>query len=134
MKQKKLTLDRAWEMCVEMWDWIAGMIKREPELENSIDFLKIVYIALNFPDMVGELHNNCPFCQYGLESMTFEKTCCDSCPGRLVSKRFACMDSSYQYDKFPKKFHKKLLSLYARYLKQKQGCSKQKNRKNKKLN
>lgn len=103
----KYTLDETWELCLQMWKWIAGQIKANP--------------ALDVADLKGEWtkeHNfvdidcNCFFCQYDTgKNEEWEEDECLQCPGRLVDPEFNCTNSEYHYFRLPIEFSEQLLEL-----------------------
>ncbi len=89
---KKMTLSKTWTECLRMWKWVSVQ-------KGSVRNLKRKWMRENgYKGIVA----NCFFCHYST---------CSSCPGKLVDRSFSCCHEKYAYDKHPKKFYKKLLSL-----------------------
>lgn len=108
---KKLSLDRAWELCIAQWD--EGVM---PNLgKDSVEDLKIYWLERrgykNFPE------ENCFFCEYARREATKAGKCwiCAFCPGVLISPRFGCDAKTYQWERHPRAFHRKIHELYKQY-------------------
>lgn len=102
-----MTLNKTWQLCLKMWKWIIEEIKRDKT--QSIEGLKEKWLIKN---KYENIFCDCFFCNYAYQQPL--KDCedmCDFCPGRLVSKRFNCFDSSYNHETKPLKFYKKLIQL-----------------------
>jgi len=103
MMQKKLTLGQTWKQCLAMWKWIAEQKKQGRELDG--EGLKAIWME-KYPRF-GEIENNCFFCEYD----TKRSGDCSNCPGKLVSKRFDCINITYDYYDKPIQFYRKLVEL-----------------------
>lgn len=113
MKNKKITLKQAWTQCLKMWKWIAE--NYVDNKTNNTDKLKTIWIKEN--KIRYSLQHHCFFCQYDKEQKG--ESYCDTCPGKLVSRRFQCeVYSSYNWQSKPKQFHKKLLELHEKFIKE----------------
>jgi hypothetical protein len=112
----KLSLDKTWKRCLEMWEWIVDEDKYYP---YSIESLKDNWIKKHYPN--DHLRNDCYFCDY---KNAFENDCV-GCPGKLVDSEFDCMSGDYSYDCNPKEFLKKLKKLNKKRLSAKPTPSRQ---------
>ena len=98
-----LTLDMAWDLCLEQWDWIKAEIEAGSKL--SAITLKRQWCEENgFED----IDYNCFFCEYDNQ---FRPGGCVNCPGRLVDSKFFCGNEEYSYINRHFKFHAKLVEL-----------------------
>ena len=85
---KKITLDKAWELTIEMWEDLAAKFDYvSAELpyvsyDDEKDWLK-----KNHPEYVNIL-GSCFFCEYARQ----HDSTCNSCPGKLVNDNFDCTD------------------------------------------
>ena len=102
-KKKQLTLDEAWDLCLEQWDWIKAQKKAGSKL--STKKLKDQWCEENGH---GDVEKNCFFCEY---NSLFDCSSCDNCPGRLVDSKFYCDNEEYSYINRHFKFHAKLVEL-----------------------
>lgn len=102
-----MDLNTTWEKTLEMWKWIAeqytpgrnvGRMKRAWMSEHCLEY--------------SNIGSNCLFCIYSVH----RGEGCGHCPGRLVSKRFNCINRSYHYWGKPRKFYEKLCELNAKRL------------------
>ena len=104
MKQKKLTLDEAWDHCLRMWQWIAEQI------ENGSDVC-VATLKHNWIDDHGmqdwDIFASCFFCQYDTEN----KGECQKCPAFMVDSEFDCMKGEYRYCGKPIAFYNKIVEL-----------------------
>lgn len=106
--QEKLTLNQTWKYCLAMWKWIAK--KAEQDSELNVDDLKSEWLKKH--PRFGKVYNDCFFCEYLEQHPTTDDESCPTCPGRLVSKRFNCMDNvTYNFSYKPIKFYQKLVEL-----------------------
>lgn len=105
---KRLTLEEAWEYCLEMWKWIAEVVAQRQEEDKgwSVEGLKVRWLE-NHPQFVSGVDEDCFFCEYAKQN----EYCGLSCPGKLVSKEFSCMELAYYYYSEPIKFYQELLEL-----------------------
>jgi len=108
MKKPWLSLDKTWEKCLEMWQWIAEVKLGNPK-SDYVSQLKETWIHENFGRKFVE--SNCFFCEYSGQHQKPETEGCDDCPGSLVNKMFNCTNESYDYHEKPIKFYNKLLEL-----------------------
>ena len=98
-----LTLDMAWDLCLEQWDWIKAQIEAGSKL--SAITLKCQWCRENgFED----IDYNCFFCEYDNQ---FRPGGCVNCPGRLVDPEFNCHKGKYHYEYKPLAFHAELVRL-----------------------
>lgn len=122
--EKRLTLNQTWALCLRQWKWV---IKKLAQMDNMTPD-ELVLIIDNLKEQWLDEHGfnkntlacNCFFCEYSRQN----RSMCESCPGRLVSRRFYCECKTYDYQRRPGKFYKKLLTLNAKRLvaKQKKGA------------
>ena len=116
----ELLLNKTWEECLKMWAWIS----RKSLKEEDADLLKYEYIkSIGINPNTITLWHNCFFCEYAVLRRPTKKEYtdnkawyiygngCRNCPGKLVDPDFDCRNSEYRYDKFPRKFYKKLKKL-----------------------
>ena len=98
-----LTLDMAWDLCLEQWDWIKAQIEAGSKL--SVEGLKGQWCKENgFDGVLGY----CFFCEYDKQ---FWGRDCVNCPGRLVDPKFYCCKGKYHYEYQPLEFHAELVRL-----------------------
>ena len=98
----KLTLDRAWELCLEQWAWITEQV--EAGSEKDIFIFKREWCAEHgFKNVRG----NCFFCEYDKQNSDD----CSSCPGRLIDPDFHCGSPKYDFHYKPLAFNKKIIKL-----------------------
>ena len=98
-----LTLDMAFDLCLEQWDWIKAQIEACSKL--SVERLKSQWCKENgFDGAPGY----CFFCEYDKQ---FRGRDCDKCPGCLVDPKFNCEQSEYHYYYKPLAFHAELVRL-----------------------
>jgi len=103
-KKKQLTLDEAWDLCLEQWDWIKAEIEAGSLL--SVEGLKGQWCRENgFDGVLGY----CFFCEYAVQQ--FRGRDCDKCPGCLVDPEFSCCNDEYDYEYKPLAFHAELVRL-----------------------
>ena len=103
-KKKQLTLDEAWDLCLEQWDWIKAQKKAGSKL--STKKLKDQWCKENWYE--GVIGSSCFFCEY---NSLFVCSFCKNCPGRLVDPEFHCNNKEYHYEHKPLAFHAELVRL-----------------------
>jgi len=107
---KKLTLSEAWNRCLAMWKWIDKQIVKGTDLKT--EKLKRKWLKTQQKKYkLDNLRMNCFFCEYGKQHKEWYQHDCESCPGRLINRKFHCSNASYHYYDRPRKFYKKLLEL-----------------------
>lgn len=99
---KKLTLAKTWSECLKMWKWVAAQSNKT---RKDVGALKRKWLKVHSSMCPSA---NCFFCEYVEQGGS---TDCKGCPGKLVSKRFSCMNKTYDYERRPKAFYKKLVEL-----------------------
>ena len=99
-----LTLDMAWDLCLEQWDWIKAEIEAGSKL--SVIALKEQWCKENGYEGV---RSNCFFCEYVVQQFRCGR--CVNCPGRLVDPEFHCCRSEYHFENKPLEFHAELVRL-----------------------
>lgn len=99
----KYTLDETWELCLQLWEWIAERIKVNPDLD--VIGLKSEWLVEH--DFDG-IQDNCFFCHYTVREGEGH---CFRCPGIFVDRDFYCNAYEYDYEDRPIKFYEKLLEL-----------------------
>ena len=104
---KKLTLNKAWELCMSQWRWIVKMIRAGDD--RYVGELKIAWLEKHKYEN-DEIDGNCFFCHYNRQGGVDDEGCV-SCPGVIVDKAFSCDDDDYDYLYEPIKFYNKLRSL-----------------------
>jgi hypothetical protein len=111
---KKLTLNKAWELCLEMWKDIAKTAG-EAKIFDVEEF-KLQWMEEHFIDYrPHDINHQCFFCQYDKDGN------CENCPGVLIEPCFDCMTTDYNYEYKPIKFYKKLQQLNRKRLKAKEN-------------
>lgn len=108
---KKLSLDKTWSECLEMWKWIAGKIKENPV--SNIEALKKEWLEKNGYDYYG-VCCGCFFCAYDERHEDRGDVDCCYCPAILVNpalKSYFCEQEEPSYDNDPIGFYKKLVAL-----------------------
>jgi len=103
---KRLTLNRAWTLCLKQWKWIIKQL--DAGRTESIDKLKAEWMEQNGYGY-DEICANCFFCEYANQQGGIYN--CECCPGTLVNKKFYCRNKTYNFREKPIKFYKKLLEL-----------------------
>jgi len=93
-----------------MWKWIAEQRRRDGSL--PVNLLRLEWMEEHF--LNGYILSDCFFCHYAAQFGGL----CDHCPGKLVSKRFDCGITSYNYNNKPIKFYKKIVELNEKRKKQ----------------
>lgn len=105
---KNLDLDQTWELCLEMWKWIAEVW----DDGRNIEWFKEEWMEENgFGRDVGA---DCFFCNFIDQlGMDFEEIDhgCVYCPGRLIDDSFSCSNPKYDYEDNPVKFYQELVRL-----------------------
>ena len=102
----KLTLDRAWELCLQHRAWITEQI--EAGSEKCILTLKEEWCAEHgFKNVKA----GCFFCEYAEQNRSDGEDDCVNCPGRLIDPSFHCGRPEYDYEDEPIKFNAKLIEL-----------------------
>ena len=104
-KKKQLTLDEAWDLCLEQWDWVKAQIEAWSKL--SVGTLKCQWCKENGYEGVRSI---CFFCEYDKQCRG-ERPCCDFCPGVLVDSKFSCGNNEYDYEYKHLAFHAELVRL-----------------------
>lgn len=140
MKEKKLTIEQAWTLCLKMWKWIAENYKND-KIESTTQ-LKKRWLKENktLPEMkdvdINYLSFSCFFCQYNVEQRASKikvnyddaNMDCSKCPAKLVSKRFCCERyEAYNWMCKPKQFYKRIKELHEKFLKIQISAEKGKN-------
>ena len=101
-----LTLDMAWDLCLEQWDWIKAQIEAGSKL--SVGTLKEQWCKENGYEDVRSV---CFFCVYATHQLSRIDSFCVNCPGRLVDPEFSCCHSEYHFENKPLEFHAELVRL-----------------------
>ena len=101
-----LTLDMAWDLCLEQWDWIKA--EKEAGSKLSASTLKMQWCKENG---FGGVHGYCFFCEYAAQQFLVGGSFCYNCPGRLVDPEFHCNNKEYHYEYQPLEFHAELVEL-----------------------
>lgn len=108
---KKLTLDESWELCLEMWKWIADNYVKGG---FGVGRLKTRWLVDHGFER-SDIHLDCFFCEY-MDQNRNKPTGnpsynCDHCPAVLVERSFQCTKCEYHYICKPVKFYQKLVEL-----------------------
>lgn len=104
---RKLSLDRAWKLCLEQWKWIIG----ELDKGSNIDELKDEWLqrrSYKYRPACG-----CFFCQYDYQEEGYSLFC-DSCPGRLANNKLRkswCEARGSNWYCNPRAFYRKIVAL-----------------------
>ena len=104
--KRKLTLDNAWKLCLRQWDWVADKIKKGDI--RDVGDLKEEFLEENG---FSDIDHNCFFCEYDEQN----NGRCNSCPARLVDKRFHCRNKTYDFIIKPLKLRAKIHQLCQKY-------------------
>ncbi len=105
---RKLSLDRAWKLCLEQWEWIIGELDKGSE--KDISALKTQW--LNQRRYKDRPYGDCFFCEHHRQNPETTHTgFCKNCPAFIVSKGFYCMNKSYSYHDNPRAFYRKIKAL-----------------------
>lgn len=104
---KRLTLNETWVLCLRMWKWIAGQ-KRKGNIK-CVPILKEQWLKEHGFGR-KKIRADCFFCEYAFQHREAFDTC-KSCPGQIINPRFACGNTTYDYQLKPIAFYKKLVSL-----------------------
>ena len=99
-----LTIDMAWDLCLEQWAWIKAQIEAWSKL--SVGTLKCQWCKENGYEAIW---GYCFFCEYA--NQQFRGGGCNNCPGRLVDPEFNCCNDEYHYEYNPLAFHAELVRL-----------------------
>lgn len=120
---KQLNLDETWQLCLKMWKWI---IKEFPKLPDPFHEKDIIETINDLKDewcvkngFEGKVDNSCFFCEYGCQHAP---NVCGHCPAVKIDPEFDCMNTYYDYSKYPVAFYKKLKQLNKIRLKKKKGA------------
>ena len=98
-----LTLDMAWDLCLEQWDRVKA--QKEAGSKLSVGTLKSRWCRENgFDGAPGY----CFFCEYDKQLRGRE---CNKCPGCLVDPKFDCNNKEYHFREKPLDFHAELVRL-----------------------
>ncbi len=114
----KLTLNKAWELCVDgQWKWIARQVRAciKEGIPYYIGNLKRQWCEKNGYSV--EL--NCFFCEYKLQHPSERKENCPTCPAKKIDKTFYCMNTKYDFADEPLKFYAEIRKLNRKWLKAK---------------
>lgn len=114
MKTKKLSLNETWKLCLQMWKWIAG--QRKKGNKDCVGALKFQWLKEHDFDYWG-INCRCFFCEYANQP---GRRGCKNCPAVLVSPRFGCENTTYDYWDNPIAFYNKLVSLNKKRQKKKE--------------
>lgn len=101
-------LDRTWKNCLRMWKWISE------NWRPGNDIIDMKQDWLEKHRFTKPLEWDCFFCQWAVshgQAFADMYQVCPHCPGRMVDSLFKCSHRSYRFDRNPKKFYAKLLSL-----------------------
>ena len=103
-----LTLDMAFDLCLEQWDWVKAEI--EAGSRPFVCKLKKQWCKENGYEDVRSV---CFFCEYAVHQHSrIAPRRCVNCPGRLVDPEFhCCIQDEYHYYDNPLAFHAELVRL-----------------------
>ena len=102
-----LTLDMAWDLCLEQWAWIKAQIEAGSNL--SVNALKDQWCKGNGYEGVRCV---CFFCEYVVHQHSrIAPRRCGNCPGKLVDPEFHCNNKEYHHCYKPLEFHAELVRL-----------------------
>ncbi|KKN01488.1 hypothetical protein LCGC14_1127170 [marine sediment metagenome] len=103
----KLTLNQAWKLCLEQWKWIDKQLDKD-SLAGIVSLKRQWCRVKEFKDVTAD----CFFCEYNNQKGSAEdRDNCKNCPGRLINRKFYCDNGTYDYNRHPRKFYKKILGL-----------------------
>lgn len=97
-----MTLDETWELCLQMWKWIA----EEWKPGKSVHRLKAEWLERH-GHTISLTADDCFFCQYAQA----HKGCYKSCPGELIENGWGCTTVEHNYETRPKEFYVELVRL-----------------------
>ena len=99
--KNKLTLDKAWELCLAQWKWVAEQIRAGTNLD--VQELKKRWCKKHaFANAIAE---DCFFCEYKYQREILSGNPCRLCPAKRVGKAFNCHDDYYHYYVYPLRFY-----------------------------
>ena len=99
-----LTLDMAFDLCLEQWDWVKAEIEA-----GSRPFVCKLKGQWRKENGFEDIYYNCFFCEYAVQQ--FRGGGCENCPGYLVDPEFYCGENEYHYEYKPLAFHAELVRL-----------------------
>lgn len=102
IRDKEYSLNDIWRLCLKMWKDIHTTNKLIPDIKRK--WME----AHGFSD---DVRADCFFCEWNDQNEEYDTDKCSACPGKLVSKRFSCVNDSYHYRWEPRKFYRKILWL-----------------------
>jgi len=106
---RELSLEEAWEKCLEMWKWISEVIAKSP-IRLVVIEMKHIWLLEHDPEM-DNMASGCYFCEFRLQNSTNGYSC-DGCPAKLIDPEFHCMAVlEYNHEHEPVKFYQKLVEL-----------------------
>ena len=95
-----MTIDRVWELCIAMWDWVIERIVAGDK--RPVDELKSVWCEEHGYELLSE----CFFCD---ADGSGSEGNCSKCPAMVVDPTFCCWGvTPYNYAIHPLKFTAKL--------------------------
>jgi len=103
---KRLTLDKAWELCLKQWRWIIKQRKKHPT--KNINVLKKIWLEKH---KFNSVVTGCFFCEYCVIHEDRSNNSCPTCPAVKIDKTFYCQNPNYDFYSKPEEFYKKLLEL-----------------------
>ena len=107
----KLTLNKAWELCMEQWEgWIIEQLKINDTLDIE-DLKKNWCVENGYP----KIRHYCFFCEYDRQRAGWLDTLCLECPGRKIDENFHCENrDDYNWQETPFAFYAELKRLNRR--------------------
>lgn len=125
--KEKLSLDKAWELCLDMWKWIGEQIKgnidyeaiirSEREAGTLVEQLKTAWIKKNLGETFLDtpenwngddvIQNNCFFCEYTNQE---DRDSCADCP-MVTASQTRCLSETVDCYKDPIGFYEFIVEL-----------------------
>ena len=108
----RLSIDEAWDKCLDMWQWIAE-VKLGLEEYNFVSIIHLKIRWLKDNHIGAKIKNDCYFCEYAQQQYINDNMeRCYSCPPISVAKRFHCESNLREaWHINPVAFYNKLLVL-----------------------
>jgi len=107
--KRKVSLDEAWEKCIEAWEKITKDYNKK---RGSIRELKFKHVP-------PSVERRCWFCEYAAQQHKNRATCCTKCPLALIETGLRCNRARLNYLSDPKGFLKEIKKLNTKRKKEK---------------
>lgn len=133
---KYYTLDDAWAICLDMWDYIATQVSTDNNMKDIHSLKNTWLMEHGYADV--DFAADCAFCQYKnmrfdeeleilvdknpsvddnelIKRLEHEYDDCEWCPGFMIDRSFDCCDVDTHYSTKPVEFFNVIKFLYERY-------------------